>query len=168
MISRQRSALQFEQERQWAGAWRRDFNHRINMLSSAVASRYPDLPGPMPESELYDMVSFCTNTDSAECYICWGEIEYDDAIISLACNRAGSSRGPDHSFHFECLKEWVTTQTASCPTCRAAVDRVQSNNYPSFTRLTNHFAKIKFILCNDKVIVVILVSGGLTRRESQA
>ena len=52
------------------------------------------------------------STDSPQCAICMDTYKTNRRVLRLPCG---------HLFCFECIGRWLTTQSATCPTCRLAL-----------------------------------------------
>ena len=50
--------------------------------------------------------TFGESDEAAECGVCLGDLEVDDAIVRLPCN---------HVFHDECITKWLTEFNTTCP-----------------------------------------------------
>ena len=51
--------------------------------------------------------------DDKLCLICHEEYEAEDTVVTL--------QPCEHSFHLECVREWLAGSSDKCPTCRTAV-----------------------------------------------
>jgi hypothetical protein len=47
------------------------------------------------------------------CSICFGDYECGEKVRSLPC---------DHTFHNECIDQWLTTSSISCPLCKTSLE----------------------------------------------
>jgi hypothetical protein len=66
-------------------------------------------------------------TLETKCSICNENYDLDDDIIELKCSSdLLNVKLPNHYFHKDCIHEWTTKHSASCPLCRT---NIQSQNF---------------------------------------
>jgi len=58
---------------------------------------------------------FVKRLASNPCSICFGDYEQGEKVRTLPCNG-------DHTFHSECIDQWLTTSGISCPLCKASLE----------------------------------------------
>ncbi len=70
-------------------------------------------PEPEPEIEAPRVTESDLEANKNECTICLEEIDETGDNLKLNCG---------HSFHIDCIGEWITNNKNTCPNCRGSLD----------------------------------------------
>ncbi|OMJ23867.1 Receptor homology region, transmembrane domain- and RING domain-containing protein 3 [Smittium culicis] len=84
-------------------------NISSNSLSQEKGKIFDPTPTNKIQNESIRNNSKINETNGSECLICFEAINIGDKIREIPCL---------HRFHKECLDNWLTTRSGSCPNCR--------------------------------------------------
>ena len=107
-----------------------EFNLFTNLINNITTNNfYNNNLQPVPEYEedvlvtlddkdLNDLITSKASGNEDRCTICLGDIEKDEDIINLKCS---------HTFHDECLRQYLKDYDFKCPICREEVGKSKAH-----------------------------------------